>query len=119
MSKEGVVVDPIAPLASQAASVAADRLRAARERAGTRRQASHDAVERLRARNREESARLVDRARMRRRGLPQWPDQPPLQREMHLYDADEPEPQPPQPSATPSGRPRPPEDDWSQQTWLH
>jgi len=113
-----------------AAGSAADRLRAARERATLRREASRQAVEQLRQRNRQESRTLAERAGVARRQ--RWPEQPGHGRpqEMHLFDADadtvpvEPPPQPPARPSLPApprqpGARRSPDDDWSQESWLH
>jgi hypothetical protein len=128
----------MAPSASDAVATAVERLRAAREQAKRRREASRRAVEQLRQRNREESRRLAERARLGRRAHPQWPEHERQPRELHLYDAEEldhaaPQPAPPPPPATPpitpsqpqaspqrqQGQQRPSDDDWSQESWLH
>lgn len=87
----------------------------AREQARRRREAASKAVEQLRVRNREESARLAQPGHPRRRGEPQWPRHEPEQREL----------QSPPPRSTPASHyhhaasPRPSDDDWSQESWLH
>ena len=119
--------------ATDAATAAVERLRAAREQAKQRRAASRAAVEQLRERNREESRQLSERARLNRRGQPQqpWPDDAPgrAPREMRLYDTDDDAPRQPAPAPQPlrpTAPPRPAaaprrasDDDWSQESWLH
>jgi hypothetical protein len=105
------------PSATEAAGTAVTRLHAARERARLRREAASKAVEQLRERNREESARLAERGKPGRRAQPQWPGHHHDPRELHLYDEDD--PQPPPTRLRPPAAPQPPDDDWSQQTWLH
>ena len=114
----------MAPSASDGVADAVRRLRAARDQARQRRAAASEAVEQLRERNREESRRLAERARLGRRAQPQWPGHQDQPRELHLYDAEEPDASPapatgvPPQLDVPHGPRRASDDDWSQESWL-
>lgn len=105
---------------ADAAGGAVNRMRAARERARQRREASKKAVELLRARNREESRQLVERAKLAKRPHQDpWPGhRPPRPRELSLYNVDDAE-QRPQFIPRPPAPQRTTDDDWSQESWLH
>lgn len=127
----------MASSATDAATAAVERLRAARDQAKQRRAATKAAVEQLRERNREETRELSEQARLakRRQNPPVWPETDREPQQMRLYDTDDaehdappplrqpvppPRPVPPRPAAPPPAAPhRASDDDWSQESWLH